>query len=368
MRVALVHYWLVSMRGGEKVLESLCRMFPEADIYTHVCKPEILSPTLRKHSIKTSFIQKLPFSASMYQKYLPLMPLALEQLDLRGYDLVISSESGPAKGVLTHTDTPHICYCHTPMRYLWDFYQDYLEEAGTATRLLMRPLFHRLRMWDALSANRVDHFAANSHTVARRIARHYRREAGVIHPPVEVERFTPENFKEPEDYYLCLGQLNGYKRMDIAVEACTRLHKKLLVVGEGPEETRLKAMAGPTVSFAGRLDGKAMALHMQRCKALIFPGEEDFGIVPVETMAAGRPVIAYGKGGATETVLEGKTGLFFAEQNAAALAAILEQFESSMDAFDPAAINAHAGTFSEAAFTESFARLVQKATGQGAES
>ena len=365
MRVALIHYWLVNMRGGEKVLESLCRLFPEADIYTHVCDPAILSPTLRRHTIKTTFIQKLPCSLRAYQKYLPLMPLALEQIDLRGYDLVISSESGPAKGVLTHTDTPHICYCHSPMRYLWDFYQDYLEEAGAFTRLLMRPIFHRLRMWDVLSANRVDHFAANSHTVARRIARHYRREAEVIHPPVDVDQFAPRGdaYPAPGDYYLCLGQLTGYKRVDIAVQAFTRMHKKLVVIGQGPEEARLKAMAGPSVTFLGRLDGPAMIQHLQQCKALIFPGEEDFGMVPVEAMAAGRPVIAYAKGGAMETVVDGKTGLFFAAQTPDSLQEAVGRFEAAPESFDPATLTAHARQFSEDVFATSFMALVHKAMG-----
>ena len=183
LRVAIIHYWLTGMRGGEKVVEALCRIFPQADIYTHVVRPEALSETITSHPIHTTFIQKLPGSVRHYQKYLPLMPLALEQLDLRGYDLVISSESGPAKGVITRADTPHICYCHSPMRYLWDFYQDYLDSAGSVTRLLMRPLFHRLRLWDYASAQRVDHVIANSRTVARRVRRWWGKGAAVIHPP-----------------------------------------------------------------------------------------------------------------------------------------------------------------------------------------
>lgn len=190
LRVAVIHYWLTGMRGGEKVVEALCRIFPQADIYTHVVRPEALSETITSHPIHTTFIQKLPGSVRHYQKYLPLMPLALEQLDLRGYDLVISSESGPAKGVITRADTPHICYCHSPMRYLWDFYQDYLESAGAVTRLLMRPLFHRLRLWDYASAQRVDHVIANSRTVARRVKRWWGKEAAVIHPPVDISRFS----------------------------------------------------------------------------------------------------------------------------------------------------------------------------------
>ncbi|MDR1359918.1 MAG: glycosyltransferase [Deltaproteobacteria bacterium] len=364
MRVALIHYWLVTMRGGEKVLESLCRLFPQADIFTHVCVPENLSATLRSRRIKTSFIQKLPFSVRAYQKYLPLMPLALEQLDLRGYDLVISSESGPAKGVLTHSQTPHICYCHTPMRYLWDFYQDYLQEASPLIRPLVRLLTHRLRLWDVLSANRVDHFIANSHNVARRIARHYRREAEVIHPPVEVDLFTPKGDLRPPDPaapLVYLGQLTGYKRADLAILACSRMNKPLLVIGRGPEEARLRSLAGPCVAFLGSLERADVVGHLQNCSALIFPGEEDFGLVPVEAMAAGRPVVAYARGGATETVREGLSGLFFQEQSVESLQQALERLETM--SFDPAAIIRQARTFSEAAFAEAFMNLVRRATG-----
>jgi glycosyltransferase involved in cell wall biosynthesis len=366
VRIALIHYWLVAMRGGERVLESLCRLFPQADIFTHVCAPQNLSPLLRSRTIRTSFIRKLPFSARLYQRYLPLMPLALEQLDLRGYDLVISSESGPAKGVLTHAGTPHICYCHTPMRYLWDFYQDYLERAGPVTRLLMRPLFHRLRLWDVLSANRVDVFVANSRYVARRIARLYRREAEVIHPPVEVDLFRPKGEPRPAKAgapCLCLGELTGYKRVDLAVEAFTRMKKPLLVIGRGPEEARLRSLAGPNVTFLGTLSREAVVRQVQCCKALIFPGEEDFGIVPVEAMAAGKPVIAYARGGALETVREGTTGLFFQEQNAQCLQDAVNRLEST--AFDPEAIIRHASFFSEEAFAGAFTDLVRRVTAAG---
>lgn len=297
MRVALIHYWLVTMRGGEKVLEALCELFPQADIFTHVYVPEAVSPTIRSHTVHTSFIQKLPFAERHYQKYLPLMPLALEQLDLRGYDLVISTESGPAKGVLVDSSVPHICYCFTPMRYLWDHYQQYLEECGAVTRFFWRPLAHYLRMWDTLSASRVDHFIADSQYVARRIARHYRREAVVIPPPVDVQAYAPAGHPHPPgDAYLFLGQLVGYKRADIAVEACSRTGRQLIVAGDGPQLEALRAMAGPGVRFVGRLEQDALRPLLQQCRALIFPADEDFGIVPVEAMAAGRPVIAYGRG------------------------------------------------------------------------
>lgn len=365
MRVALVHYWLVTMRGGEKMLEALCRMYPQADIFTHVYDPEAVSATIRQHKVTTSFIQRLPFAKKAYQRYLPLMPLALEQFDLRGYDLVISTESGPAKGVLTSAETTHICYCHTPMRYVWDFYQDYLAEAGAFTRFAMRPLTHYLRMWDALSAQRVDHFIANSHNVARRIRKHYRRESTVIYPPVDVSAFTPPlgQYAPPQDYYLYLGQLVGYKRADLAVAACTRMNRPLLVMGEGPELQRLKAMAGPSVEFLGWQPAPVIQEKMQQCRALLFPGEEDFGIVPLEAAAAGRPVIAYGKGGALETVVHGTTGLHFARQTEEALCEAMEAFEAAEATFTPAVLTAHASRFSEDRFQQEITDLVASAMG-----
>ena len=362
MRVAIVHYWLVTMRGGEKVLEALLDLFPQADIFTHVYVPGAVSPGIRARKVSTSFIQKLPFAAGGYQKYLPLMPLALEQFDLRGYDLVISSESGPAKGVLTGADTLHICYCHTPMRYLWDFYQEYLERSGPLTRLALRLFGHRLRLWDALSAQRVDYFAANSHNVARRIAKHYRRDSTVIHPPVDVSAFAPAGgaYPEPEDYYLYVGQLTGYKRADLAVQACTRANRRLIVVGEGEERQKLARMAGPTVSFEGRLDGQALCARLQSCRALLFPGEEDFGIVPLEALAAGRPVIAYGRGGALETVSHGKTGLLFEEQSVPALCDAMDIFESGQYAFESAALTREAERFSRQRFCREFQDFVDQ--------
>lgn len=359
-RVALIHYWLVNMRGGERVLEALCRMFPQADIFTHVLNREALSPLLRQKNIQTTFIQKIPGSVRHYQKLLPLMPLALEQLDLTGYDLVISSESGPAKGVLTRADCPHLCYCHSPMRYLWDFYPQYLASASALTRFAMRPLCSRLRLWDVISANRVDHFVANSATVARRIRKHWRRDSTVVHPPVDVHNIPLGPRESREDYYLCLGQLVDYKKAHLAVEACTRLQKKLIVVGDGECRARLQSLAGPSVIFEGRADHAGVLSHYTRCKALLFPGEEDFGMVPVEAMAAGTPVLAYGRGGATETVLDGQTGLFFQEQTTEALCATIQDYERCQDDFDPVRIRAHALNFDEARFAAGMEREIER--------
>ncbi len=359
-KVAIVHYWLVQMRGGEKVLEALCRMYPEAHIYTHVCHKQALSPFLQGRDIRTTFIQKLPFSQKHYQKYLPFMPLALEQLDLTAYDLVISSESGPAKGVLTRADATHVCYCHSPMRYLWDFYPQYLASASAVLRFLMRPLFSFLRLWDVTSAQRVDHYVANSSTVRKRIQKHWGRKAAVVHPPVDVQRFTLRQ-NTREDFYFCMGQLVDYKRVDIAIEACMRANKRLVIVGQGEMRKKYEAlvqklaeqgMDATCIEFRGRTDDATVQDLYARCAALLFPGEEDFGIVPLEAMASGAPVIAYGKGGATETVIAGKTGIFFHEQSAAALGEAMATFEQTREQFDAQSIHAHAISFNEQRFAQ----------------
>lgn len=360
MKVALIHYWLINMRGGERVLESLCRLYPQADIFTHVVDRSKLSQTLLQHNIFTTFIQKLPWSKKFYSKYLPLMPNALEQLDLSEYDLIISSESGPAKGVITRAGSLHICYCHTPMRYLWDFYHLYMANASPIVRLFMRFFCTRLRMWDVTSSNRVDHFIANSHTVARRINKHWRRKAVVVHPPVTVDDF-PLNTNERDNYYLYLGQLVHYKRVDIAIEACNRLGLRLIIAGDGECRKALQDIAGPTVTFIGHQRHDQINSLYANCRALLFPGEEDFGIVPVEAMSTGAPVIALGCGGATETVIDGKTGVLFAEQTADCLCAALEHFEQHCLDFDPRVISQHASTFSEQRFQTEFLEQVQNA-------
>ncbi len=348
-KVALVHFWLVGMRGGEKVLESLCGMYPQADIFTHVLDKNSLSPLLQQKNIYTTFIQKLPFAQKHYQKYLPLMPLALEQLDLSNYDLVISSESGPAKGVLTHTDATHICYCHSPMRYLWDLYHNYLNNASLPVRTAMRLCFHRLRQWDVLSAQRVDNFVANSNTVARRIKKHWNRNANIVNPPVIIDNY-PLSTQPRQPFYLCVGQLVGYKRVDLAVRACTRLNLPLIVVGDGEEYKKLHSIAGNSVQFLGRTSSKRIIELYSTCKALLFPGEEDFGMVPVEAMATGAPVIAFGKGGATETVINEQTGLFFEEQNEESLCDAMTRFEVIHSNFDSKTIHEHTLQFNEANF------------------
>lgn len=348
MKVAIVHYWLVGMRGGEKVLEALCEMYPHADIFTHVVDRSALSPTILKHEIKTSFIAKLPFASRLYKAYLPLMPMALEHLDLRGYDLIISSESGPAKGIIPPEGATHVCYCHSPMRYIWNMYHDYRSYAGRFARLSMPLLTHYLRTWDESSAARVDGFIANSRTVERRILKYYRRTARVVHPPVDVASFDIADPAEVGDAYLMVGELVRYKRADLAVRAFNALGRKLIVIGGGEMLGEIRELAGPTVTVLGPQPFEQLKYHYARCRALIFPGEEDFGIVPVEAMASGRPVIAYGRGGATESVVDGKTGVFFRERTIEDLTAAVLRLEA-LD-LDSHAIARHAAGFNRTRF------------------
>ena len=348
MRVAIVHYWLVGMRGGEKVVEALCEMFPEADVFTHVYDPKNISETIRRHEVRTTFIQKLPRAKRWYRRYLPLMPVALEQLDLSGYDLIISSESGPAKGLLVPSGALHVCYCHTPMRYVWDMYHQYLRDSGFIMRLLMVPGIHYVRQWDAVSAGRVDHFIANSVNVAKRIRRHYRRDSEVIHPPVDTTNFAPAS--ERGDFYLIVGQLVRYKRVDVAIDAFNKLGRRLVIIGDGEESGALSRRAEDNISLMGWQPPEVLADHYARCRALIFPGEEDFGIVPIEAMASGRPVIAYRKGGALETVVEGITGIFFDEQTPESLSDAVARYETETADFEPDVIVRHARSFDRAVF------------------
>jgi glycosyltransferase involved in cell wall biosynthesis len=348
MKVAIIHYWLVGMRGGEKVIEALCEMYPEADIFTHVYQPDAVSETIRRHKIIPTFINALPRAATMYKNYLPLMPMALEQLDLRGYDLIISSESGPAKGIIPPADALHICYCHTPMRYIWNMYHDYRDNAGRLARLMMPPLSHYLRMWDVTSAARVDSFVANSTTVARRIHRYYGASSVVIHPPVDTAAFSVVAPSELAEYYLMAGELVSYKRPDLAIRAFNEMQLQLVVIGGGEMLDEIRRLAGPTVTVLGSQPFDVLKQHYARCRALIFPGEEDFGMVPVEAMASGRPVLAFGRGGATETIAPGVSGVFFAEQSVESICAAIRAL--TVLEIDPQKIAAHAAQFGREQF------------------
>lgn len=368
LRIAIVHYWFVSHRGGERVVEAIADMFPQADLFSLVVNSERLPETLRCRQITTSFLQALPGSTHWHRKLLPLYPLALEQFDLSGYDLVLSSESGPAKGVLTSAGTCHVCYCHSPMRYLWDFYHQYKDRSTVA--FWSRPFFtcvsHYMRLWDAASANRVDYFVANSRNVAARIRKHYRRDATVIYPPVNVG--AGYLAKEIEDYYLVVGQLVDYKRIDLAIIACNQLRRRLHIVGDGEQFARLRKLAGPTIQFCGALSDDALHEQYAHCRALVFPGEEDFGIVPVEAQSFGRPVIAYGRGGVTETVTncsdgsdlppENSTGVLFAQQSWESLATAIQKFEAAELRFRPMFIKQQADRFAPHYFRQNLGKYL----------
>lgn len=347
LRVAIVHHWMVTMRGGERVVEALCEMYPGAEIFTHVYNPDRVSDTIRAHKVHTSFINRLPRARRFYQWYLPLMPLALERFDLRDFDLVISSDSGPVKGVVTSPDTMHVCYCHTPMRYIWGMEAEYLANARWPARIAFPLIAHYVRLWDYAAAARVDRFVANSQAVARRIRKIYRRSAEVIPPPIDCAAFAPG---PAEDFYLLAGQLVAYKRPEIAIEACNRTGRKLVVIGEGERLASMRQLAGPTVTVLGAQPYAVLRDHYSRCRALLFPGEEDFGMVPVEAMASGKPVIALAKGGALDTVVDGVTGILFHQSNSESLIAAIERFESKEEDFDPTLIVAHSRKFDRAIF------------------
>ena len=360
MKVALVHYWLVTMRGGEKVLESLCKMFPQADIYTNVYNPDAVSDIIKSHKVYTTKVNKYPFAKKLYQKYMPFMPKALMELDLTGYDLIISSESGPAKGVCPAPDAFHICYCHTPMRYLWDMYHEYFRKSNPIVKFFMKKMIPSLRLWDVTSSNLVDCFVANSHYVAARIKRYYQRDAKIIYPPCAIEKYL-DNPRNPQDFYIFFGQLVGYKRADLAIEACIKSGRKIVVIGDGKSKKAAEYCKSGLVTFTGRVSDQAIADYLSKAKALLFPGIEDFGIIPVEANAAGCPVIAYKKGGALDSVKENVTGLFFEEQTVDSLIECIDKFEKNEANFsDRNAYAKHVQQFSEAEFIKGINSILQE--------
>ncbi len=365
MRVALVHDWLTGMRGGEKVLEGILSCYPNAPIYTLVHLPGSVSRQIESHPIHTSFVQRLPGIAAHYRKYLPFFPRAIEQFDLSGYDLVISSSHCVAKGVRPGERAVHVCYCHTPMRYIWDAYEDYFGpgRAPAHVRAAMALAVAPLRRWDVTSSRRVSAFVANSHNVAYRIRRTYGRTAEVVHPWVDHATFTPGP-DSPSDDFLVVSALVPYKRVELAIEAFRGLDSRLVVAGGGPELARLRRLAPPNVTFQGRVSDTELRTLYRRCRALVFPGPEDFGIVPLEAMACGRPVIAFAEGGALETVVDGVTGTFFREPTAASLRAAVETFDA--DAWDPDAIRRHALRFDRERFLGRFRDIVDTLTSDGA--
>ncbi len=365
--IAIVHEWLATYAGSERVVEQMLRVFPQADLFAVV---DFLPPRQRhmlgRRRVQTSFIQRLPFARRAFRAYLPLMPLAVEQFNLDQYDIVLSSSHAVAKGVLTRADQLHLSYVHTPIRYAWDLQHEYLRGGGLLRglrNLLARPILHYLRLWDRLSADRVDAFVANSEYVARRIQKTYRRAANVIYPPVDVERFTLREDKE--DFYLAASRMVPYKRIDAIVEAFRQMpERQLVVIGDGPEYKRVAKRATPNVRLLGYQENDVLTSHLQRAKALIFAADEDFGILPVEAQACGTPVIAYGRGGALETIIDGETGLFFNEQTPDSIVAAIDRFEGQPPMCDAAAIRQHALRFSTARFCQELSEFVIRAWNQ----
>jgi glycosyltransferase involved in cell wall biosynthesis len=358
MKVALVHDYLNQMGGAERVVLALHELFPTAPLYTSIYDPQRVDPAFQKIDIRPSFMQKFPFIMKHHQPYLPFYPVAMESLDLRGYDLVLSSSSAFGKGVIVKPGTLHICYCHTPMRWCWNYYE-YVEreQLGRMARSILPSLITWLRVWDQMSAMRVDHFIANSPVIAERIEKYYRRDSVVIPPPVDASHFHFDPTVQVEDYFLVLSRFAPYKRIDLAIQACNKLRLPLVVIGGGRDEKQLKAMAGPTIRFLGRLSDDEVLTYMAHCRALLLPGEEDFGITPLEIQASGRPVIAYGAGGALTSVVRDVTGTFFAEQTVESLAATLATFDESR--YNPQDIRNHALDFAKPRFQRRILQFIE---------
>ena len=363
MKIALVTDWLISYAGSEKVEEAILGLFPEADIYTCVFNKDGFKGTrFEQYDIKQSFIARLPRAIKHYQKYLPLMPLAIEQLDMSGYDLIISSSHAVAKGVITGPDQLHICYCHSPIRYAWDFQHQYLAESGMGKGIkgwLVKYLLHKLRLWDVRTALNVDHFVANSAYIARRIRKVYRREATVIYPNVAVDDFSVVS--EKQDFYLAASRLVPYKRIALIVEAFTHMpDKKLIVIGSGEQKKQIEKMLTPNITFLGYQPFSVLKDYIATAKAFVFAAEEDFGIMPIEAQACGTPVIAYGRGGALETVIDGKTGVLFNEQSCDSIINAVTRFEAEGVSCSANDIRHHAEAFSRSRFDETFADHVNE--------
>jgi len=361
-QIAVVHEWLVKHAGSERVVEQILQGYPQADVFSLV---DFLDDELRffiqNKPVTTSFIQHLPFARKHFRQYLPLMPLAVEQFDLSDYDIVISSNHAVAKGVLTRADQLHISYVHTPIRYAWDLHHQYLSGAGLTKGVkgaIARTLLHYLRLWDVTTANRVDDFLANSHYVARRIWKTYRRKAHVIYPPVQVDRFKPQ--QQRDEFYFVLSRFVPYKRVDLIVQAFAHLQLPVVIMGDGPDEAKLQHLATKNVTLLSPQSDAIVTDYMNRCKAFVYAAEEDFGIAAVEAQAAGAPVIAFGKGGVTETVIPGKTGLFFQEQTVESVVEAVKEFEARSWDFVPEALRLHADQFSPECFQAQFSQYVDQ--------
>lgn len=367
MKKALIHDWFSTYAGAEKCIESFTNIWNDFEIYGLI---DFLSDADRDKILKgkyahTSFVQRLPFAKKKYRNYLPLFPFAIEQFDLSGYDVVLSSSHAVAKGVLTHSNQLHISYVHTPIRYAWDLYHQYLYESGLNHGLkgiLAKYFLHKIRLWDVSTANRVDHYIANSHYIARRIKKAYGKSSDVIYPPVDIYKFALRESKS--DFYLTASRMVPYKKIDLIVEAFSQTDKKLLVIGDGPDMGKIKSKASKNIELLGFADDKTMADLMGQAKAFVFAAEEDFGITPVEAQACGTPVICFGRGGTLETVKEGISGLYFMEQNIRELLATVDKFEQSYDKFEPIKIRENSLKFSRARFESEIKSYVEKRYGE----
>ncbi len=362
MNTAIIHEWLVTLAGAESVLKSIYTAYP-GDIYTLFHDPAHMEGTPWENSkVKTSLLQRIPFGKSHHRAFLPLYPMAIEQFDMRDYNLVISSSYAVAKGVLTSSDQLHICYCHSPMRYIWDLTFSYLEAAhltGGARSFMVRMLFHYMRLWDTISATRVNKFIANSHYIAHRIKKCYNRSAAVIYPPVDVERFTLSATRD--SYFITISRLVQYKRIDLIITAFNALGLPLLIVGDGPQRKELEKLSHKNITFLGHLPAIELDEYLRKARAFVFSAEEDFGIVNVEAQASGIPVIAYGRGGVLETVVEGETGIFFPRQDPQSIIDAVNRFLATEDSFDPHKIRANAERFPRSRFDREFKAFVDNA-------
>jgi len=366
MRVAIVHHWFLAHRGGERVVDALCELLPQADIYTLFCDSQSRSTVVSKHKMHTSFLNQIIGSRHFYRQLLPLYPVAVKSLNLSGYDLVISSDAGPVKGVFTDSEALHICYCHSPMRCLWDAHRSYCAAMSCVPGIAFRLCSSFVRDWDYRAAQRVKYFVSNSHNVASRVRRYYGRDSAVIYPPVDTHRGVIRD--SVDDFYLAVGRLVPYKRTDLVIKACSRLGRRLVVVGDGPELRSLHRYAGPSIKFLCDVTDDQLWQLYSRCRALIIAADEDFGISPVEAQACGRPVIAYGKGGVLETIVDWKTaagsstshmtssptGIFFSDQSVDSVMDAILRFEPIERHFMPECIRAHATQFDKAMFMRRF--------------
>lgn len=363
MKTAIMHEWFVNYAGSEKVVESLNNIYPTSDIFSIVdfLNKEDREIILNGKGVKTTSIQNYPFAKKLFRNYLSRFPQAIEQLDFSKYDLIISSSHAFAKGIITNSDQLHICYCHTPMRYAWDLYHQYLSSVGFLRKHFIKKILHKLRNWDIINSNRVDYFIANSNHVAKRIKKIYRRDAEVIHPPVDVDKFSCETKKD--NYYLAASRFVPYKKMDIIIEAFNRMpDKKLVVIGDGQDFKKAKSIAGKNIELLGYIKNKELHKYMKNAKAFVFAAEEDFGIVLVEAQACGTPVIAYGIGGACDSVIDKKTGLFFYEQTPKSIAEAVLKFEKTETKFNPLKISKHAQKFSRANFEKKIKKIIDEKT------